>query len=49
MVHKRNDGSWVISGAIPEELAQEAKEQIESDPELTDGRMVREALRDYLN
>ena len=49
MVHKRDDGSWVISGAIPEDMAQKAKEKLDENPELSDGGLIREAFREYLD
>lgn len=45
MVHNRPDGRQAVTATVPEKLAREVEEAVNSDPELTEARLVREGLR----
>jgi hypothetical protein len=48
MVFKRKDGTRIVQASLPDDLAEAVTKEVDGDPELTDGRIVREALREKL-
>ncbi len=48
MVYTRKDGTTMIQASLPDDLKVAVENEVGSDPEQTDGRLVREALREHL-
>jgi len=48
MVYQREDGGYNISGSLPEQLAQRVETVVQNNPELSEGQLIREGLREAL-